>query len=360
VPGLGETLRSLASFLGGDLIAPDSLRRIAATVGRLPAALTGMFGFECRLGDAASTADFCCRVTRLHGGHAVLAERSAAHALPPVWYEHPVWARLGRFCEAWAEPASALHANVCHLWLEFDVGPGTPPAVPAPSVFVGAPAASMGVDCGWMVRSAIPLLSGTPLPPPAERTLRACLEALPGGAWVRNLGLMLARPTDALRIEIKELPFDALRAFLDRVGWPGPSGEAHAALSPTALLAPTPWMMVSLDVGPSIGPRLGLECFAPMGPEWSPRWTRLLDYLVSAGLCVPAKRAALLTWCGWAHEPDGDAASPERLAPLSELVGLPARGVYVPGISHVKLSYQPGRPLEAKAYLAVELRWRLI
>ena len=53
-------------------------------------------------------------------------------------------------------------------------------------------------------------------------------------------------------------------------------------------------------------------------------------------------------------------ASPEQLAPLSGLVGLPARGVLVPGLSHVKVSYQPDRPLEAKAYVAVNLRWKLL
>jgi hypothetical protein len=171
---------------------------------------------------------------------------------------------------------------------------------------------------------------------------------------------MLGRPTDAVRLVINDLPFDSLRTFLDRVGWPGASGEAHAALSPIARLAPTPKMMLSLDVGPRIGPRVGLECSIPAGPEWSSGRAGFLEYLVAEGLCVPAKRAALVAWEGWAHEPDGDAASPEQLAPLSGLVGLPARGVFVPGLSHIKVSYQPDRPLEAKAYVAVHLHWKLL
>jgi hypothetical protein len=171
---------------------------------------------------------------------------------------------------------------------------------------------------------------------------------------------MLARPTDAVRLVIKDLPFDSLQTFLDRVGWPGASDEAHAALSPAARLAPSPKLMLSLDVGRCIGPRVGLECFLPAGGEWSSRRAAFLDYLVADGLCVPTKRAALLAWGGWAHEPDRDAASPAHLAPLSNLVRLPARGVFVPGLSHVKVSYQPDRPLEAKAYLVTELRWKLI
>lgn len=51
------------------------------------------------------------------------------------------------------------------------------------------------------------------------------------------------------------------------------------------------------------------------------------------------------------------AASSETPA-QSLLPGVPASGVFVPIVSHIKVSYHPDRPLEAKAYLAVELRWR--
>jgi hypothetical protein len=349
----------VAPFLPGDLIAPDNLRRIVATVGRLPLAVTGFFGFECRLGDGAATADFACRVTRLHGGHAVLGGRSAAHAPPPAWRKHAIWDQLSQFCAAWAEPTSALHANVRELWLEFDIGHAPPPAVPLPSVFFAPAGARDPAGYPWIAEHAIPLLRGERLPLPIERTLRAFLSALPAEASVLQVGLMLGRPTDSVRLVVNALPFDSLRTFLDRVGWLGPSDEAQRALSPTARLAPTPKMLFSFDVGSEIGPRIGLECAVPSGPEWSPYREAFLDYLVAQGLCVPAKRAALLAWGGWAHAPDGAAASPEQLAAQSDLVGLRVRGVFVPSLSHVKVSYEPDRPLEAKAYVAVHLRWKL-
>ena len=356
---LGDTLRALAPYVPGELVAADSLRRIATTVDRLPLAVTGFFGFECPLGENSAKADFECRITRLHGGHAVLAGHSAAHVLPPAWREHPVWDRVGRFCQLWAEPSSPFHANVRDLWFEFDVGHARSPEVPLPSVFFGPPPALDAAAYGWMLESAIPLLRGSPLPPPIERTLRDCLDALPAEASVRHVGLMLARPTDAVRLVVKDLPFDSLAGFLDRVGWPGASDAAHAALSPAARLGPSP-RMLSLDIGARIGPRFGLECFLSAGAETSSRRASFFDYLVADGLCVPAKRDALLAWEEWAHEPDRAAASPEHLAPLSELVGLPVRGVFVPGLSHVKVSYQPDRPLEAKAYVAIYLAWELV
>jgi hypothetical protein len=344
----------------GDLIAADSLNRIIATIGRLPLAVTGMFGFECRLGDTATTADFSCRVTRLHGGQAVLAGHTAAHALPPAWREHPIWDRVGQFCIAWDEPASALHAQVRELWLEFDIDDARTPSVPLPSVFFGPPAARGPAGYGWIAEQAIPLLRGDPLPSAVERTLRTFVDALPDGASVRHVGLMLPRLTDAVRLVVTNLPFDLLPTLLDRIGWPGAIGGAHSALSPTAQHVPTDKVMFSLDLGPSIVPRIGLECDVPAGSEWS--WGRAVffDNLVGEGLCLPVKRAALDAWGEWTYEPHMDAASVEQLAPLSELAGLPARGVFVPRLSHVKVSYQPDRPLEAKAYLAVQLRWKLL
>jgi hypothetical protein len=350
----------VAPFLPGDLIAPENLRRIVATVGRLPLAVTGFFGFECRLGDSAPMTDFACRVTRLHGGHAVLGGRWAPHAPPSAWREHPVWDHLGQFCAAWADPTSALHANVRELWLEFDVGLGQPPAVPLPSVFFAPSGPRDPAGYPWVAELAIPLLRGKRLPAPIEHTLRAFVSALPAEASVRQVGLMLGRPTDSVRLVVNSLSVDSLRAFLDRVGWPGPSDEAQRALSPTARLSPMPRMLFSFDVGSEIGPRIGLECAVPSGPEGSPHREAFLEYLVAQGLCAPAKRAALLAWGGWAHEPDGAAASLEQLAPRSDLVGLRARGRFVPALSHVKVSYESGRPLEAKAYLALHLRWKLI
>jgi hypothetical protein len=354
---LGDTLRSLAPCLRGDLIAADGLRRIVTTVERLPAALSGSFGFESRLGVRAAAADFSCCVTRLHGGAAVLAGRSGAHQLPQAWREHPVWHRLGRFCQEWIDPTSALHAGVRELWLEFDVGDHPPGGIPLPSVFLGTSADAAAHGC--LLERAMPLLLGARLPPAIEHTLRVCAEALPSGAWVRHVGVMLARGPDVLRLEVKDLSLDSLPALLDRIGWSGAGGEAAAALSAFARRAATPRLMLGLDVGLRVGPRVGLQCFAPPGPGGSPGWAAFLDYLVAQGLCVPAKRAALLAWCGYAHEADGDAASPEQLAPLSALVGLPARGVFVPWVSHVKVSYEPDRPLEAKAYVGIDLRWRL-
>ena len=72
-----------------------------------------------------------------------------------------------------------------------------------------------------------------------------------------------------------------------------------------------------------------------------------MNYLVASGLCVPTKRAPLDARGEWTHEPDERYAAPEQLAPLSRVAGLPARGVFVAALSHVKVSYQPGRALQA-------------
>ena len=39
------------------------------------------------------------------------------------------------------------------------------------------------------------------------------------------------------------------------------------------------------------------------------------------------------------------------------LHGFRLSSIFVPHIDHLKVSYQPGRPLEAKAYIGLMLRW---
>jgi hypothetical protein len=312
------------------------------------------------LGDRDATADFSCCITRVHGGDVILAGRSAVHTLPEAWREHPVWDRVRRFCDAWVDPTSSLHSAVREIWLEFDVDGASTPEIPVPNVFLGPVVGRSAAACNWFVECAIPLLLGAPLSPSVEHTLRGCLNALPPAAWVRHVGVMLARQTDALRLEIKNFPFASLPRFLETVGYPVGSNEPHAALAPAVSLAPARRMMLSLDAGATIGSTVGVECFAPVGAERSLTWTAFVDYLVASGLCATAKRATLDARGEWIHEPDVNGAAPDRLAPASRVVGLPVRGVFVAALSHVKLKHQPDRPLQAKAYLAVDLRWRLL
>jgi hypothetical protein len=210
-----------------------------------------------------------------------------------------------------------------------------------------------------VLEPAIRLLRGRVLPPAAARTVAGCVGALPAGAHVFQVGLMLARPVDAVRLCVRDLEVSELPGYLADVGWPGTWDEARTALAPFAALATR--TALHLDVGSEVYPRIGLECYleAPDGSDWSPTATAFLDGLAGAGLCVPSKRDGLLAWPGEQRVPADGVALPPSVASRARLLGRAAFTMYCREMNHVKLNFTPGRPLEAKAYVGVVLRWRL-
>jgi hypothetical protein len=359
---LADVLQPLAGTIPSSLISPASLAAIAATVRELPGELTQHFGFECALGDATPTADFALAIVPQEGKSAKL---DCEH-LPAAYLAHPVWDRLRQFSALWAEPGSPLHGNVRILWLEFDLRDTSPSEVPVPSAFFApcqgitrADVAGDGLSAAWMLDPALRLLRGTPLPPTAARAVTACVAALPAGAHVFQVGLMLARPVDTVRLCVRGLEFSDLSEYLAAVGWPGTWDEARSALAPFAALATR--TALHLDVGSAVSPRLGLECYlgAPEGSDWSPTATAFLDALADAGLCVPSKREGLLAWPGAQRVTADSSAPPPHVADRARLLGRAVFMRYRRELNHVKVNFTPGRPLEAKAYLGVVLRWWL-
>jgi hypothetical protein len=167
--------------------------------------------------------------------------------------------------------------------------------------------------------------------------LSLCHSALPPEGTVFQVGVMLSRNLPGVRVCVANVRTAGIGAYLAGIGWPGPVDELARMLGP---LSSFPVLMaLGLDVGPAILPRIGVEYY----PEWErrpwidPRWMALLDHLVAAGLCTPQKRDALLAWPGRTYA---------RFLWISTVLR---------GLNHVKLVYQPGTSLCAKAYFGFAL-----
>jgi hypothetical protein len=357
--GLDGVLRPVWPYLGDPLISPACIAEIAAVARQLPAGMSAFAGFECRLGAAEARADFSVCTMAVGGERESLAGAGPAGPRPDGAPGDDPWARVRRFAAAWASPGSPLHAHVGRVWLEFDVAERSAP-LPAPNVFFGpAPPLERPTagDAGhaWVSTTALPALRGAGLPPAIRRRLGDCLAALPDGAGAFQVGLMLARPTDAVRVCVAGLDPAAIPEYLGRIGWGGPRGELDGVLERFGRQADR--IGLAIDVGETVGPRIGLECFLG-GPIRSlPRWRPFLDELVEAGLCRPDKRAALLRYPGYLDDRGGRDLWPEHLLRVSSFLEARVRSVVCRWLHHVKLSYEAGRPLEAKAYLAARHMW---
>ena len=360
---LAETLRPVAPYLPESLISPDWLGRIGAIARCLPAGMTSFFGFECPLGVSRPMADLLVCIQVGGGERECLAGSTAANGLPHTLATQPVWQRLGDFAAQWARPGSPIYERIDNVWLEFDVDQASP--VTTPSVFFGparsvrapsaAPRARLSGSSSradrWLVEAAIEPLRGHRLSAAAEGQLSACLRALPARAEAFQIGVMLGRGSDAVRLCLAGIARQAIPQYLRRVGWEGTIDEVSELVS--MLLVRPGRVSLHLDVGESVGPRIGLEYYASPGPSGDRRWRPVLDELVRAGLCLPRKREGLLAYPGYTHELLDRARWPPRLLRGSNLLGGRALSVIARRLHHIKLTYQPGQPIRAKAYLAV-------
>ena len=241
-----EYLRPVAASVPPKLISPSAFRDIASVARVLPATLAyNMFGFECRLAEMAPRADFSVLAGASYGRES-LAGLHPTSTLPARLMSDPIWRRVADFAVRWADPSSALYRAVDNVWLEFDVD-GAPPVIPIPSVFFGLqPSGQEGARGvaykpnldGYIttIETVIELLSGNELAPRKLETLSDCFRALSSVEHVFQVGLMLSRGAEAVRLCIKLRSVERMVEYLAGVGWPGSEADVLGVLEPIASL----------------------------------------------------------------------------------------------------------------------------
>lgn len=326
---LDRYLEHVAPALSPQLIAADALQSLRALARHLPT--TAMGGFECRTAQAAASLDLAIAVTDATPQlRALFAGEAPASQHFPLLMS-PAWRPVRRFCTLWSDRSSPAHDGINTLWLEFDLAqdPAQAEAQP-PNVLFGFPGGQANRE---VVVAALEALWDAPCPAPLLAQLDRCLAALPERAALFQVGTMLARARAGLRLCISQITPDTAPALLRALDWAGPLADAQRLLEQVA-----PWcseLALSLDVGgAAVAPYLGVECYPASRRRvvLDPQWLRCLDYLVAEGLCLPAKRDALVAWCG------------------ASSIDLPWQVILMRGLNHLKLTLYSGRPLEAKLY----------
>lgn len=362
---LEDYLRVVAPYISHQLISPESLAHIATIARFLPANVTSFLIFECRLGESQPRADFLLSVAASEIGREILAGRNSAVDLPETLLTNPVWNRIRTFCSNWADPTSMLYEQTHSIWLEFDVV-GLPAKVPIPSIFLGPKYIEPNLSNStkferitnpyqWVTETALRTLFSKPIPLSFEQKLFDCFDLLPTGACIFHIGAMLARQVDTVRVCITDIPPDKLLDYLSHLGWTGSISKLEAFI-----LELSSWVDrvdLDLDVGDTILPKIGLECYFNLQPQFEPRWQLFLNRLVENGLCIPAKRDAILAYPGYFHERTNRELWPKNLLRASNLLGQRVSSIFIRQLNHIKFVYQPDSPIEAKAYLSAGHYW---
>ena len=347
---LADTLQIVLPHLSPALAVPEAIASLQKTARLLAPIPRG--GFECRLGSEPQVDLQQCIVAG--NGEAALLREHLGGMINRDARTDKAWARLHDFITQWSEPSSDLHHEISEIWLEFDADfPKGSSDLPLPSLFFGLQQEATAIDKRLAVTErALDLLLGRSYIPPStsypstsgyglssQQNWRRCFEACPEGVFISHIGVMISRPTEALRVNVKRLHPEMLIPYLEGVGWQGPTDELQRLM--VELYDQVDRITVCLDVGRQIYPKIGLECILLKQPPQEPRWVSFLAYLVERGWCTPKKQAALLKWPGHSHPTTTAKPWPTHLITASLLQPPDRFSVFERRLSHIKIVYRP-------------------
>jgi hypothetical protein len=334
---LGSYLRTIQPHLGAALVPPEAWSRLQALGDFLPPFSKTIL--ECRLDARNAQVDLSVNLPRF---------------MPPFddrLTAEPLWQHVEALGRTWAEAATTVCAFVREMWLEFDVDLGSS-VLPPPNVFF---ALERLPGVRERLEGLVGALTGREVCAATSRTLARVLQTCPTSARVAHVGAMLARGSSLVRLVVADVPADQFSPWLERAGWRDTAGGLSAMMGALSPLGDE--FYLDIDVGETVCPRVAVECFIKEQPPRGRRWQALVDDLTSRGLCSSSKGNALLAWPGWIRESQCPGLWPENLQRADRVVGHTAASVFRREISHVKIVYEPGRVVEAKAYLRFRHDW---
>lgn len=320
-PFLPEELMSRQSF--------DHTRRVACL---FPADAASFFGFECRLGAGLSEGTDCALNLTPEGAKALSRDR--------IGLKSELWGRIGQFYRRWGETHVKPFADAPSTWLEFDASAREP----APNLLFGywPDNAKTRRPWSWMQDTVFPELFNGNYSAPLRDSLDRCFGERPAGTGDFQIGLMLSRPVQAVRLCVFDIPMEELPGYLDRIDWGGDRARLLHIIE--AFRPYCDFVGLHFDVAARVFPHIGIEPNFRAGswsrqPHREPRWQGIWNVLSESGLITEAKREALLAWTG--HQQVSYRDKPTLL---------------LRGLSHIKVVMAADGRASAKAYFGIAQR----
>lgn len=300
------------------------------------------FGFETRLGDPVASCDFFLMISRNSDGAMMLAGKSPVAGLSPHLLEDPFWRNLVRLFTAWTDPDTLLSASIEQFWLEFDFS--ATEYNTTPNIFFRIrQETGLSRTMQWtsMLRALdeiYQILFAIAFPAQLGENLRRCIVSLPEKAGLYQVGFMIPRKTEAIRLVLTNFDKQSILSYLNHIGWTGETEAVKQMIDDYA--SRFDYSVYNIHIGKTVLPFFGIEMyFRDMRqPQWEPRWNEIFRLLESENLAIASKWQGLTGFCG-----------------QKTVSGLfPVR--YLKGINHMKLSYKKGQPVECKGYFGTMIR----
>ena len=356
---LSEYLRVIEPFIPSDLISEEYITSIKKVTDFFPGQITSLFGFEIRLGNRLRGADFAFSI---HPDVIPFLrdnfQDNFCFSLP----ESHKWERVVAFISEWSKDGSDLQQAVNLLCLEFDIEENFG-NIPDPGFFISLETylkknrSKISIGRKREIYSSITgqtmeLLKGRLFWRKIKPTFEKAVELLPGRSMLFQVGVMLSRKVEAIRLCIRGLNSEGILEFLKGMDWSGSFEELKEILD--TCLSFSDNIVLAVDLGERLFPKVGIEVnFGDRKvPQGKPEWSHFLKYLIKQKLCNPEKGKGLLAYPG--YQIQGVDFWPKNLLDASLFWG---NSVFIRKLDHFKFVYQKDFPLEIKAYLAIYQNW---
>lgn len=338
------------SKLNDHLVSPEQLKSLDEFMQEIPGGCSSFFGFECDLRSPGAL-DFLFCATQREKHSSVLAGTSHL-SLPDAWFNDKCWQKVRDFSREWEDENSSIFQQLENVWLEFDTSSTSYPF--SPNLFFGmreefwAKKAKMG----GLVGDCIDLIDPRILSDKVVDNIIALINWLPESAGIFQVGVMLARPTNQVRICLRGLSISQARNLISDLNFPIDPAAFQKKLSPFAVISES--IALSIDIGEEFGPKVGLECSFGHDHLSLARLQDFLALLEAKKMCPKTLTPHLLNFHGTIHQDLAPEKWSQALIDIARITGPDTINLLPHWIHHIKLVQDGDAPLYAKAYLAIE------
>jgi hypothetical protein len=253
------------------------------------------------------------------------------------------WQRVLRFCSEWVRPGSLPGTNVKNIWFEFD-NIQLAKELPEPCLFLSThllPAQfeteqvkSRKSDLNWLFDDALEILLPGRMSDGFVNKVEDCFFALPPKGAIFQIGVLLSRDVDSLRI-CTTMRADKYQEYLEKIKWPGSFEYLGPALQTFSQYADG--IFLDIDVKQDVLAKIGMECCFRNNDEAKPKLLEFFDLLIELNLCTKKNAKLIVDWLNGADKKKTSWGKS----------GLKR------GLSHIKVILDEDNTAAAKAYLSL-------
>lgn len=340
------------------LISKKNFNDIQSISKNFPHNITTFLGFETKLWESDNRADFAFAVSGVGKDREIL-KKLLSKGLPSGMTKQPEWKKILDFSKSWSAANSSLKNKVQCLWIEFDM-PDEMSEIPAPRVFFGPSKLPSNIQHNdpknylWLTEEAIPLLRGREISENTKVLISNCIKKMPKNASLFQVGTALSEEKGSIRLYINKIKPEQIIPYLIEIGWQYKPDELSDLVEELKEFASR--FVLSFDItNDGVGSKIGIELsFIENNYHSEQRWEKLLNYLVKKQLCIPEKRDALLQYQGGLDQEEYTGGILKPVAAASKIINKISTK-YVRYINHIKIVYEQGEQIKAKAYPAFRL-----